>query len=264
MTRLVSDEYIERCRTKWRHRPYLTESSTLPLRNGLVAIVDGLGSKAAGRSKDPSKAIYSRLGIVHVLESLCHAIDFNDNALAADQEGIPIFGFLLTARAFSDSIILTVDPEYSNVKLLREAGWVFSELFWIGVDYGVLLRGVIASGQFYSQGTSILGPALNEAVEWYQRTDWAGIILGPSAAAEAESLNSGGGSAEIPDFLKVSVPIKKGGSSGTELTWALAWPRSGVNRRNELRKLFGQPPLAADVLRKRENTLSFFDSVVNH
>ena len=57
-----------------------------------------------------------------------------------------------------------------------------------GILKGVYLRGVISIGKFYQSQNLIIGPAVDEAAEWYTNIEWIGVSAAPTAHFILEKL----------------------------------------------------------------------------
>ena len=53
-------------------------------------------------------------------------------------------------------------------------------LTW-GLEHQLLLRGCVSVGDYVFDDHSVLGPAIFDAHNWYESTDWFGIIFSPNA-----------------------------------------------------------------------------------
>jgi hypothetical protein len=199
---------------------------------------------------------------------------------------------------FSDTIIVAI---YGNLPLL-DAFWIYLTgsflvpLFREAFVNKIFLRGTISIGKFHRLKTKdrvlLIGPAVNEAAETYENTDWIGISAAPSATLTLEQNQSfeefkkseirvsiGDNhfdlrelmSPIISSFRNYHIPrkgyIEKGG-------WALAWPcfynsldsDSSQERIIQILKdnlsasLFHKRHIDSDVFIKFRNTLDFFNS----
>ncbi len=46
--------------------------------------------------------------------------------------------------------------------------------------FGVLLRGAVSVGEYVRSDNSILGPAVKEVADWYEKSEWMGVVATPS------------------------------------------------------------------------------------
>ncbi len=79
---------------------------------------------------------------------------------------------------------------------------------------GIFFRGALSFGKFIflSKENIVMGPALNEAAEWYESTDWIGIILTPSAECKLRLIKTElyESIAMYDDFVEYKIPLKPG------------------------------------------------------
>lgn len=89
---------------------------------------------------------------------------------------------------FSDTIIIAFygDEPIDNAFFLGYVGILLIPIFQTFFLREIYLRGTISMGDFYvlekESKMLIVGPAINEAAECYEMTEWIGIICAPSAS----------------------------------------------------------------------------------
>lgn len=118
--------------------------------------------------------------------------------------------------AFSDTIIIAFKGSNTE-KILSEAAVFSSAMVSYGIIVGIYLRGCISIGKIYEYENMIIGPAIDEAAENYQKSNWIGVHVTSSAySALLRILNKN--NQVIPGlFFKYNVPTK----TGTTNTWAI-------------------------------------------
>jgi hypothetical protein len=232
---------------------------------GYFGFLDALGIRGRWQVDPPTKIVsdyeewYTRVTAVDSATGI-GSLDHVNEAAIPRLRGAARPGLTTRLWAFSDTVALSLDTHgAANPELSTRLGNTFAEIFVGALLNGFLLRGAVSFGEYYQgQGGRILvGPAVDEAAEWHEQVDWAGIVLTPSA-----------GRTFIPDaipnfqsrssglFLDYPVPMKSGGSSSL---WAFNWPQT--NRDSILAMVdrhFMRPPVTPAVARKRQNTLDFF------
>jgi hypothetical protein len=189
----------------------ITGSSGVRRLNGVVVMLDALGMKGIWARRQPSSVVDAWIGLVDRLETATSTVVAANMAVCD--------GFRIAA--FSDTIIMTLEgsSERKNLeRLIQLAGDALREPFLIGLFEGILLRGVIAAGDYYqsravtSRGPETLltiGPAIDEAAEWYEQSDWLGISTVPSASYaldEGRELNRPNSASLVP----YDVPLRAG------------------------------------------------------
>jgi hypothetical protein len=110
------------------------------------------------------------------------------------------------------------------------------ELVMNMLEIGVPLRGAISEGQYIvpkssdSENRYLLGDAVNDAAEWYERMDLIGLIMTPKASMNVETaINNAERNPdvlwkmEIVDILlpRYNVPLSHGGSQSCR---TVGWP----------------------------------------
>jgi hypothetical protein len=229
---------------------------------GVVVMLDALGMKGVWARREPSTVVNAWIGLVDRLETATATV-VAANASVCD-------GFHIAA--FSDTIILTLEGRIEGEdldKLVQLAGDALREPFLIGLLEGILLRGVIAAGDYYqstamtSRGPSTLltiGPAIDEAAEWYEQSDWFGVSAVPSAAYvldEGRELGKPLSDSVVP----YDVPLR----SGSALPgWVLDWPRGlvlarGAAARARVLSILAASTISPIAVSKYRHSLAFFD-----
>jgi len=148
---------------------------------------------------------------------------------------------------FGDTIIMywTIDRRDTN-EYLNLIQFVAQEAqVWIGtgIDFGTLFRGSIAIGDFLVGENTILGSGMFDANDWYNKSDWFGVIFTPKSRIFVESIiNSLKDSKDdsiqkhiqlISQFLTIpyEVPIKKARTHQKNKDFlTVAWPVSFYTR----------------------------------
>jgi len=91
---------------------------------------------------------------------------------------------------FSDSLIVTLINENRYDYFFDEAIGPFSQLI-LGIFQGYmankfLLRGAISYGNIEKRGSHFIGPAVDDAAEYYEQQDMIGVCLTPKASIAME------------------------------------------------------------------------------
>ena len=168
--------------------------------------------------------------------------------------------------AFSDTVIITLkctDDAAAHVPLVAK---IVSEPFFYALTKGIYFRGVIAIGKFYQSNTLVIGPAIDEAAEWYTQPEWMGVSAAPSASFGLSRLEDQ--KADVSKwFVKYDIPSKSGPQKNE---WALAWPKEALkdpsisenlSARGLMLDAFANRPISVAAAQKYKNTLAFFDFV---
>lgn len=226
------------------------------MRKGVVALLDALGVKG----------IWARSRPRDVITAWKHAIGMFEKSIQKAREASPEEKFSLLS--FSDTVIILLETEKDPVACIPLMAGVLLVPFNAALVEGIFLRGAVSVGEFVRSESMIIGPAVDEAAEWYTVPDWMGVSLCPSASYGVERLAEQG--ADISRwFVKYDVPMKSGVDGGAG--WALAWPRFALDiplgdekplsARGVLLYTFARNGVSVSVHTKYRNTLRFFDFV---
>jgi hypothetical protein len=231
------------------------------MQEGVVVFLDALGVKGIWARAEPESVIRSW---EDVLRRLHESIEKSPKAGSVG--GTPEC-LDYNIAAFSDTVIITLkctDDPAAHVPLVAK---IVSEPFFYALLKGVYFRGVIAIGKFYQSSTLVIGPAIDEAAEWYTQPEWMGVSTAPSASFGLSRLEDQ--KANISKwFIKYDIPSKSGPQKNE---WALAWPRNApkepsisgnhLTARGLILNAFANRPISVGAVSKYKNTLAFFDFV---
>lgn len=189
---------------------------------------------------------------------------------------------------FGDTIVICYPLNDAVTSDFRKISDLSDELPYIvhwGIQNGYLFRGCVSVGDYLFErlkyGNSVLGPAMFEANDWYEKADWFGIILTPTAEKWLKQIMNaeeqvGNNLTEIKKrIFQCDVPIKRNSHENDMIQetplWTIAWPywyfthnqNSEIAPRDiflmDLEKI--RRPLKAE--RKYDNSTSYFDSYSN-
>lgn len=234
------------------------------MKTGVIAILDALGVKGIWAREDP-KAVVKRWD--YIIENFKTFKQFHNE----DKEAIGTSKVF----SFSDTVIITyVGDEEDELQLLNDMGLHLNLPFCDALLEGIFFRGVISKGKFIQTSKMIIGPAVDEAMSWFERHDWMGVSLAPSASFILDEYDIEGG--KIEWFTRYDVPLKKNTSLKDNVdknTWVLKWPEtledsyvlqdSEQNPKSALLNAFSKSPIGPDVISKYKNTIDFYDTIMN-
>jgi hypothetical protein len=232
------------------------------MQEGVVVFLDALGVKGIWARAEPENVISSWQG---VLKRLYESIEKSPKAGSVGDKAECLDYNIV---AFSDTVIITLkctDDPAAHVPLVAK---IVSDPFFFALLKGIYFRGVIAIGKFYQSETLVIGPAIDEAAEWYTQPEWMGVSTAPSASFGLSRLEDQ--KANVSKwFVKYDIPAK-GGLQKDE--WALAWPREALKEsivsdkhltpRGLILDAFANRPISVSAASKYKNTLAFFDYVM--
>jgi hypothetical protein len=196
--------------------------SKIEKKHGVVAILDALGTKGIWQRKDPQAVIETWDSLVSLYQTL--------------SKSSKISGYTRTISAFSDTVIITGEGDDLE-KVLIEMG-VDIGLFVIhSMLEGIYFRGGISVGDFYKSDKMIIGPAIDEAAEYYTLSDWIGVSASPSAynilhkmgREKMLSYNMG------EPYVSYDIPLKSGVELGYAVCFTLFYTAC-INKFKELTK----------------------------
>lgn len=126
----------------------------------------------------------------------------------------------------------------------------------------IFLRGAMSYGEFLLdlEENIVMGPALNEAAEWYESTDWIGVILTPSAEFALRSIIEDHKDTILDNtYIEYNIPFKVGFPRlcNYAVLWCLDRNNSGVLVYPDLLKIFSKVPHSPRYSSKYVNTLKF-------
>ena len=121
-------------------------------------------------------------------------------------------------KIFSDTIIITMEAEIQAKEtlaketdtLLLEMSRLIGPMILKGIYDGIYLRGAISVGKFYQSDSLIIGPAVDEAAEWLQTTEWIGVSTSPTAHYTIEKLAELNKTDLSKRYIRYNVPTKIG------------------------------------------------------
>jgi hypothetical protein len=256
---------------------------------GIVVMLDALGVRgmwARSSPKEVAAQVATWGGIIDV---------FNDFAKRAEE----VTDLVSRCRvyAFSDTVFITLEgrplvnpaapiapTQPDLLKLLMIAGESVASVFYTALKAGFYFRGAITAGDFFEgsadlgAGTDepttaqplLIGPAIDNAAEWYEQADWMGVLVAPNVTYSLDLLEAASG-VDRRLFERYPVPMKPGREGGpkTRELWALAWPRTaaetegGVSAARERVLLaFARQPIGITPMTKYEETLKFFNHCI--
>lgn len=247
-------------------------------KEGLVVMLDLLGTKGMWLNEDPSEIIDKWNLLIKSLRAL------GEDLFNVDMgEDLKIKSWNI--KAFSDTIIMTFEGKIFSY-LLYVVAMNLMRPFNAGFFAGMRLRGCISYGTYYDSDTIMIGPAVDDAAEWYEKFDWIGVSLTPSTSKLHEKDLRDGEDFEtiqneqldikselgydLPNlYIKYKIPMKK--KKSKEL-FTLAWPnyinitmKNPVDDDKQISRVMGSfelYPIPPNAKSKETNTLFFVLTVV--
>lgn len=224
---------------------------------GAVALLDALGTKGAWRI-DIAKTLKNWALINEVLD---HA---HEDSLELVTNKLDFADIEMQKDSFSDTIIITARHKDNKIdgNLLLYISAQLNGVILLGLNYGLLFRGCMSIGKYYRGKQMVIGPAVDEAANYYQLPNWVGLSATPSAHL---ALNK---SMSVPylsrNWVRYNIPFKTGYDNNG---WALNWPYSVIRGNSEaqirqaIERGIEEHATDIDVAFKLRNTLDFLTYV---
>lgn len=224
------------------------------MKRGIIALLDALGTKGIWARSDPQSVINAWKETLDMFE-----LSLNRTKNQEIQH---------TFLAFSDTLIIILPIEDDIVSAIPYMAELLMTPFVWALTQGIFFRGVISIGEYEQSESMIIGPAIDEAAEWYTLPDWMGISLTPSASFGVDRLFEQG--ADLSRwFVRYNIPMKSG--LNTINGWALAWPHGSfetinvsgksISAKTLILNSFAKRPIGVGAYQKYKNTIDFWDYV---
>lgn len=196
---------------------------------------------------------------------------------------IPFEKAKLKLTAFSDTIIITAAVQKeSMLSMLIRLFYVLSKIIIEGFKRKFHFRGCISLGEYYHTEELIIGPAVDQAAQYYTMPEWIGISAAPSTNLFLRkifgertlhpTLDSIQRTIISTHFKIYDIPIKNGVErKGMALNWmatiSASEDKGGSESINELEEIHKEilkkcEDPDVNIALKWRNTLDFFDSII--
>lgn len=232
--------------------------STIQKEYGAVAILDALGASTYG-DIEIQRFLNAR---EQVLALLNEQAEENSDSIERSE---------LTTFTFNDTIIIVLRAGQSvpNLQKVTTFAALLRKFVVDSMAHGLLFRGAAALGTFYvdEETNTVMGEAVTDAAQWYDKSDWVGVHLTPRSFMELQRMMEIKNDAKRWAFLPYAVPLRNG--SGLQ-TYAINWPKiflvkhlrpwkDDLPERSKLMKFLSlhKVPLGTEI--KYFNTVAFFD-----
>ena len=202
----------------------MTGNPTPEIKEGIVAILDALGSSTLS-SSEAQTFIKRRQNFLDVLGSASFRFEWLEDTLRYQLKRLPLFTFGDTI-VFGWEVPPNTTDTYQYMPVVLE---YLVRVITVGFQTGIMWRGCISYGQFCADTDSntIIGPAVADAAQWYDKAKWSGIIASPfcGKAVSRSALALGGRRNYEPIFCEYEVPLKTAfGETYKEKMWVVSWP----------------------------------------
>jgi|GEM_PF-5029355 len=170
---------------------------------GFVCIADALGTKGSWRRKEPYR-YFDQLNKIHKFLR-----KQKDKQKEKKRKGKD-FHYNYSFYTFSDTIILIMecrnDDDLFIVDKLVHLSHLISSFFIGAMLGGTYYRGAISQGFYIQDSEKFVGPAIDEAAEYYvEKYDWMGITFTPSVNKLIKSM---GKRSILVDYINLFPDLK--------------------------------------------------------
>jgi len=234
------------------------ERKKIDYTNGVIVLLDSLGTKGKWKTEQkPNK----------ISRSWHNLLDTFRNSINHEFEGEDQQIHFLT---FSDTIMIIVQTDSDVKTTLLKLASALRIPFIMSMMLNNPIRGCIAIGSFHLDGSFIVGPAIEEAANYFELPQWIGISASPKANREIEKISDSNPDEIRDSFFRCDIPLS---TSIEQNAWALRWPdisdmilklESSKKYENMLdfmnEKLENTTSIAGAL--KWRNTLKFYDLVM--
>lgn len=176
------------------------------LKPGIIVLLDALGTRGIWRKQNSDKISKEWNKFITEFEALV-------KKRLEKQKLNPIF------RTFSDTIVIMIVTSEPKTALIELASCLHVP-FITSMMIGMPLRGCITIGDFHHDKKLIIGPAIDEAAEYYTLPQWIGISASLSTNRKIEEIRKNEPDKIDQNFYKCTIPLKE---SVEQNAWALKW-----------------------------------------
>ena len=202
-------------------------------KTGIIVLLDALGVKGIWKNHDPKDIIKKWESVV--------------DSMNVDVESCKEIGIELKYRAFSDTLVLTATGGEKE-EMVDEIGNALGSLIPFGMGFGIYFRGCLSYGKFYESNRMIIGPAIDEAAMYFEKSNWIGVFGTPSIY----SIIKKNPSKFIGNYLEYTIPSK--GKSIESYAVVLLITLTDKESGSDLRKYFNHKDTLIDFIHdKLEN-----------
>lgn len=144
---------------------------------GAVLIMDALGSRKVWAREDLRDRVESWREIVKSAKDRASGVhtalstleDLTRTITLSNRTQVGYRGYFL--QVLSDTLVIALQG--LTPSLILPLSSIAQEAFLCGIAKGIFFRGVISCGEFFASEKDriIVGPAVDEAAEWYERPD---------------------------------------------------------------------------------------------
>ena len=179
---------------------------------GIVIFIDILGTKGIWKTKD-----HEELGKIHSNWS-----QLNNGLKEILDEVLSDENVHTHLGSFSDTTIITITFDEKNLdNVISKLGRGLWRSITESMQLDLPIRGCFSVGTFYRKDDFFIGPAIDEAAEYYSFPQWIGISASTSCNYEIERISKINFNLD-QIYHKCDIPLKE---SIEQNAWAVNWPQ---------------------------------------
>lgn len=182
----------------------------------VVVVLDALGTRGIWLRRQPEVVLNEYCQIIDKVRELKGTIEKNFSIFTGTVKEI------MDTIIFSDTLILSFNVS-DDLQTISYVTWVTSNVLLEGLRRNLFFRGAVSIGDIYYKRDYpvIVGPAIDEVTDWYEKSDWIGIHAAPSMYYLLEKNSKNNILNGMDFFLKYKFPIK---DYTNYYGWAMNWP----------------------------------------
>lgn len=239
------------------------------MHQGLICILDILGTKG----------IWSEITIDKYFQSVEEVENQLQKAKEYFKSQWPDIPVELDFLSFSDTLIVTlvntkadelIDPYFFH-EVISDFSQLILGIFQSYFSHNFFLRGAISFGQIEKRGAHFVGPAVDDAAEYFESIDMIGICLTPKASIAMDfaiDWNKKFNGKQAGSFLiKYKTPLKSKQEIDLYLIdWVkhfvdYAKSNPGISPLNTVNSFFSVRNIPIVAISKFTNTINFFNHI---
>lgn len=194
---------------------------------GIIVLLDALGARNMSIQMSQNYLVT----VDHLRKEIHDALRITLDIDKKEKKGAEKLFNKLRPRFFADSLLMTYEVirERQINNYLGRICFILNILIVQALEKGILYRGAISIGDYIENEDIVLGPAVTDAANWYDRWNMIGVMATPATshyikAAHNTSLEDVKKGVDTDqDMVLYGVPVT---GSEPQYTYALNWPRT--------------------------------------
>jgi hypothetical protein len=193
---------------------------------GIIVLLDALGA----RNMTIEMSQNYLLTVDHLRKEIHDALRITLDLDKKEKKGAERLFNNLRPRFFADSLLMTYEVirERQINNYLDRISFILNILIVQALEEGILYRGAISIGHYIENENIVLGPAVTDAANWYDRWNMIGVTATPATShyikaarnTSLEDVKKGVDTDE--DMVLYDVPVT---GAEPQQTYTLNWPK---------------------------------------